>query len=175
MATDSPHAPDRFRALLFGVGGDDFYGVIRTDVLRRTPLNDSYHHSDRTIMAELGLLGRFHQVPELLYFRRDHPDRAERARPTIRARCANMDPRRADPLRHPTVRLLGEYVWGFVSALHRAPLTWAERAECYRHLASWMASRARPGSGERAEDREPAALAEPITVATIVAGQENRA
>jgi hypothetical protein len=61
-----------------------------------------------------------HKVPELLYSRRDHADRAERAHPTIRARCANMDPRRADRLRHPTIRLLAEYVWGFIEAIRRA-------------------------------------------------------
>ena len=101
LDTANPHAPDRFRSLLFDVGGDDFYGVMRSDILRRTPLNGSYHHSDRTIMAELALYGRFHQVPELLFFRRDHPDRAERAKPTIRSRSANMEPRRASRLRIP--------------------------------------------------------------------------
>ncbi|PXY17066.1 glycosyl transferase [Prauserella sp. PE36] len=175
LTTDSPSAPERFRSVLFGVGGDDFYGVIRTDVLRRTPLNGSYHHSDRTITAELALLGRFHQVPELLFFRRDHPGRAERAKPTIRARCANMDPIRADRLRHPTVRLLGEYVWGFIDAIRRTPLSQADRWKCYGHLAHWAASRVRIGSGERAEDAAPVELDVPILVETIVAGQRERA
>ena len=115
LATDSPHAPERFRSLLFDRGGDDFYGVMRADVLRRIAPHDSYHHADRTIVAELALHGPFHQVPELLYFRRDHPTRAERANPTTRTRCANLDPRRASRLRHPTIRLLAEYVCGFVA------------------------------------------------------------
>ena len=114
-------------------------------VLRRTPLHDSYHHSDRTIVAEISLHGPFYQVPDWLYFRRDHPERAERACPTMRARCANMDPRRADRLRHPAARLYGEYVWAYVAAIRRAPLSPADRRECYRHLAQWVASRARPG------------------------------
>jgi hypothetical protein len=103
-------------------------------------------------MAELALYGRFHQVPELLFFRRDHPDRAERAKPTIRSRSANMEPRRASRLRHPTVRLLAEYVGGFVAAIRRAPLSSADRRECYGHLLRWMASRAVPGSSHRMED-----------------------
>jgi glycosyltransferase involved in cell wall biosynthesis len=157
LDTTNPHAPDRFRSLLFEVGGDDFYGVMRSDVLRRTPLNGSYHHSDRTIMAELALYGRFHQVPELLFFRRDHPDRAERAKPTIRSRSANMEPRRASRLRNPTVRLLGEYVGGFVGAIRRAPLSSADRRECYGHLARWLADRAVRRSAGRIEDSAPAA------------------
>ncbi|WP_427894875.1 glycosyltransferase family 2 protein [Kribbella sp. GL6] len=157
LDTANPHAPDRFRSLLFDVGGDDFYGVMRSDILRRTPLNGSYHHSDRTIMAELALYGRFAQVPELLFFRRDHPDRAERAKPTIRSRSANMEPRRASRLRNPTVRLLAEYVNGFVGGIRRAPLSVADRRECYRHLMSWLASRAVGRSTGRIEDNLPAA------------------
>ena len=84
---------------------------MRADVLRRVKPLDSYHHADRTFVAEIALHGPFHQVPELLYFRRDHPTRAERANPTMRTRCANLDPRRASRL-HPTARLLAEYVWG---------------------------------------------------------------
>jgi glycosyltransferase involved in cell wall biosynthesis len=175
LTTDSPSAPERFRSMLFAVGGDDFYGVIRTEVLRRTPLNGSYHHSDRTLMAELALNGPFHQVPELLFFRRDHPGRAERARPTKRARCANMDPKRADRLRHPTVRLLAEYVWGFVAAIRRAPISDAERRQCYRHLALWMASRTLPGSSKRMEDRPPVPVDPTVlSVDAIVAGREGR-
>jgi glycosyltransferase involved in cell wall biosynthesis len=157
LDTANPHAPDRFRSLLFDVGGDDFYGVMRSDILRRTPLNGSYHHSDRTIMAELALYGRFHQVPELLFFRRDHPDRAERAKPTIRSRSANMEPRRASRLRHPTVRLISEYLGGFVGGIRRAPLSSADRRECYGHLMRWMADRAVRRSTRRIEDTAPAA------------------
>ncbi|MGW3466753.1 glycosyltransferase family 2 protein, partial [Streptomyces olivaceoviridis] len=170
----SPHAPERFRSMLFEPGGDDFYGVIRADVLRRVRPMDSYHHADRTFVAEIGLHGPFHQVPELLYFRRDHPTRAERANPSKRSRCVNLDPRRAGPL-HPTPRLLAEYVWGFVSVIRRAPLSPADRRACYRHLAAWMASRARPGAGERVEDRapvDPAGLT--VSVDALVAGREGR-
>ncbi|MFI8368226.1 glycosyltransferase family 2 protein [Streptomyces sp. NPDC085466] len=174
LATASPHAPVRFRSMLFEPGGDDFYGVVRAEVLRRVKPHDSYHHADRTFVSELGLHGPFHQVPELLYFRRDHPTRAERANPSKRSRCVNLDPRRAGPL-HPTPRLLAEYVWGFVAAIRRAPLSSADRRACYRHLAEWAASRARPGAGERVEDRapvDPAQLA--VSVDDLVAGREGR-
>jgi glycosyltransferase involved in cell wall biosynthesis len=149
LATDSHSAPERFKDLLFVQGGDDFYGVIRTDVLRRTPLHGTYHHAERTLVTELGLYGPFHQVPEVLYFRRDHPDRAERARPTRRARVANFDPRRSNRLRHPMIRLLAEYVWGYVAAVRRAPLSTPDRLRCYGHLLRWVASRTLPGASRR--------------------------
>lgn len=157
LDTDNPSAPERFKSMLLAVGGDDFYGVIRSEVIRRTPLHGSYHHADRTITTEIGLHGRFHQVPEVLYFRRDHPGRAERAKPSKRSRSANMDPRRSNRWRNPTVRLLAEYILGYVSAIRRAPLSSADRRRCYRYLAQWMLSRVAPGSAHRIEDTAPPA------------------
>jgi len=175
LATDSPQAPERFRSLLFADGGDDFYGVIRSEVLRRIAPHDSYHHADRTIVAEIALHGPFHQVPELLYFRRDHPTRAERANPTKRTRCANLDPRRADRLRHPTIRLLGDYVRGFVGVIRRAPLSPADRRLCYRYLVQWLVSRALPWSPQPIGDQPSPVLDElSRTVDTIVAGRQGR-
>jgi glycosyltransferase involved in cell wall biosynthesis len=111
LSTASPRTPERFASMLFGSGGDDFYGVIRTSILRRIRPHGSYHHADRTIITELSLYGPFYQVPEWLYFRREH------ARHMGRARCAAMDPRRANRLLHPAARLYGEYVLAYVSAI----------------------------------------------------------
>jgi glycosyltransferase involved in cell wall biosynthesis len=155
LSTASERAPERFRSLLFDDGGDDDGGMMRIDVLRRTAMKDSYHHSDRTTITELGLHGPFYQVPDWLYFRRDHPERAERACPTTRSRCANMDPRRADRLRHPLVRLYGEYIWAYFAAVRRAPLSSSDRQECYRYLAQWFASRALPRRDEDPAARTP--------------------
>jgi glycosyltransferase involved in cell wall biosynthesis len=173
LTTASPRAPERFRSILFDSGGDDDYGIVRIDVLRRTAMKESYHHADHTIIAELGLHGPFYQVPDWLYFRRDHPERAERACPTMRSRCVNMDPRRANRLRHPAVRLYGEYIWGYIAAIRHAPLSPADRRECYRYLAEWFASRARPGRSLQPEPPSAAALPA-IAVDAVVAGQERK-
>jgi glycosyltransferase involved in cell wall biosynthesis len=173
LNTSSPDAPTRFRSLLFDSGGDDDYGVVRTEVLRRVAKKDSYHHADRTIVAELALHGPFYQVPEWLYFRRDHDDRAERSNPSVRSRCANMDPRRADPWRHPLPRLYAEYVWGYASVIRRAPLTRADRTACYRHLGEWLLSRAAPGSTPAAGPPVEG-IAGDIRVDEIVAGQATK-
>ena len=142
LDTASPSAPERFRSLLYEVGGDDDGGVIRMEVLRRATLLGSYHHSDRTLTAGIALFGPFYQVPDWLYFRRDHAERAERAFKSVRNWCANLDPRRSDALRNPAIRLYAEYIWGYVNAIQEAPLTPAEKRACYRHLAGWLASRA---------------------------------
>jgi glycosyltransferase involved in cell wall biosynthesis len=140
IPTDSPSAAERFRGLLHASGGDDFYGVIRTASLRRVRPHDSFHHADRTFVMDMAMQGRFHQVPELLYFRRDHETRAERANPSIRSRCANLDPKRARGF-NPAPRLLAEYAWSYVALIRRAPIDRAEKRKCYRHLAEYLRSR----------------------------------
>jgi glycosyltransferase involved in cell wall biosynthesis len=169
LTTATPRAPERFRSMLFDSGGDDDYGVMRMNIRRRIALMGSHHHADRNITAEIALYGPFYQVPDWLYFRREHPGQNGRA--PMRRRCANMDPRRANPWRHPAARLYGEYIWAYVSAIHRAPLSIADRRECYRHLMQWMASHERPG----AVHDDPAPVAHPdIKIDSIVAGRQVR-
>lgn len=142
LSTDSPRAPERFRSVLFGgTGASDQYGVIRSDILRRVGRIGTYHHSDVTLVSRIALTGRFHHTPDWLYFRRDFPERAYLAHPTVRSRCVNNDPRRANGFLHPTARLLAEYVLGFITAIQNAPLEPAERRECYRYLAEFMLGR----------------------------------
>ncbi|HEY0934351.1 MAG TPA: glycosyltransferase family 2 protein [Trebonia sp.] len=174
LDTSAPRAPTRFRSTLFGIGGDDDGGVIRTEVLRRVAPCDSYHHADRTQIAELALHGPFHHIPEYLYFRRDHPERAEEKYVDPHAKTAHLDPRRADRLRNPAIRLYGEYLWGFLGAVNRSPLSTAERRECYRYLAQYLLSRARIGHPYQEiekSQRKSDDFAE-LDVSAVVAGQE---
>jgi glycosyltransferase involved in cell wall biosynthesis len=174
--TAAPQAPERFRSMLFDGWGDDEGGVIKMDVLRRTSLHGSYHFADRTFTTELGLHGPFYMVPDWLYFRRHHAGQGGK-RTNVRARCANLDPRRASRLRHPTVRLYAEYIWSYVTAIHRAPLSAADRRQCYEVLARWISSRALPVAGRilsrgGLEFPESAPSIPPsISIDALVAGQ----
>ncbi|MHA6784808.1 glycosyltransferase family 2 protein [Pseudonocardia saturnea] len=134
LATDSTDVRERFRSLVVTDGADDEYGVIRTDVLRSVRPKDGYHHASRPFIAEIAFRGRFHQVRELLYFRRDHPARGDRS-PTIPALCTNLDPRRAG---QSTARLLAEYAWRYFEAIARAPLSRADRWACFRILLPYL-------------------------------------
>ncbi len=174
LTTNRGDAPDRFRSTLFDNGGDDAYGVIRADVLRRVLPYGSYYRADRTIVAAMALHGPFHQVPDWLYFRREHANRASRTL-TVRSWCTTMDPRRADRLRHPTGRLLIEYVWGYVTAIRRAPLSPPDRRKCYHHLVEWMASRSRPRRLRRTEVPPPETVPQPSKlVDSLVPGRRRR-
>jgi glycosyltransferase involved in cell wall biosynthesis len=164
LSTSSPHAPERFRSILFDRSGDDDYGVMRIEALRRTGLQGSYHHADHVLIAELALQGRFYHVPEWLFFRRVHP--GQNGVTTMRKRCVNLDPRRASRIRHPAVRLYGEYLWGYIAAIAQAPLSAADRLACYRYLVQWFSGRARGHAtpAPRAIDPPP-----PISVGDVVA------
>jgi glycosyltransferase involved in cell wall biosynthesis len=158
--TAASRAPDRFRSMLFDGWGDDDGGVIRMDVLRRVTAHGSYHFADRTFTAEIALYGPFYMVPDWLFFRRCHPGQAG-GLPSVRERCARLDPRRANHLTNPAARLYAEYIWGYIRAIRRAPMAPSERRECYRLLAQWATGRALPvaaralsGQGLRT-DRQP--------------------
>jgi hypothetical protein len=174
LATSSPIASERFRSVLYENGGDDDGAVIRMSVLRRIPLLGSYHHSDRTLTAGLALQGPFYQVPDFLYLRRDHDERAERAFKTVRTWCANLDPRRADALRNPAIRLYAEYLWAFVTAIQRAPLSPAEKRSCYRHLAGWLTSRVNVKRGRYVPEQPSAVDVSLASLDVTVPGREGK-
>jgi glycosyltransferase involved in cell wall biosynthesis len=182
LATEAASAPQRFRSMLFGaeedyglIRADDDYGVIRTDILRQVRPHNSYHHADKALMIELALRGRFHHERDWLYFRRDHSERALHANPTVRSWCTNMDPRRASRLRHPVARLYAEYLWGYVRAIQRAPLSPSDRRACYRYLMQWFASRARRQGGTVADGEPLISAAANFSVDALVAGRQEAA
>jgi glycosyltransferase involved in cell wall biosynthesis len=185
--TAAPRAPERFRSMLFDGWGDDVGGVIRTKVLRQVAPHGSYHFADRTFTAEIGLHGPFYMVPERLYFRREHDQQAgkisdvhDRRAGNVRTRCAHLDPRRANRLANPAVRLYAEYMLGYVAAIRRAPLSPGERRECYGVLARWIAGHAAPMNGRiPAPKMSPAAGPHPlvpadISIDKVVAGRPGR-
>jgi len=49
------------------------FGLVRSEALARTPLLPKYPSGDYIILGELALLGKFVEVPEVLFMRRLHP------------------------------------------------------------------------------------------------------
>ena len=65
-------------------------------------------------------------------------------RDNIRRRCARLDPARGNRWRHPVVRLVGEYLLGYLAAIRRAPLSPTDRWRCVKELSVWVARHASP-------------------------------
>jgi len=79
---NSPKPQNRFGDLIFyDHMCFDVFGLIRSDTLRKTSLIKAYPGSDRVLLAELGLINRFHEIPKYLFYNRDHSERSIKALP----------------------------------------------------------------------------------------------
>lgn len=105
----------------------EVFGVMRSDLLRRTSLHGSYYGSDKVLLAELALLGRFESVAEPLFIKRCHGDMS--ATLNTRQRAKWIDP--AAPYRVPQIQVLK----GYLASLSLVPLTPTERIRCLRSIA----------------------------------------
>lgn len=110
------------------------FGVMRMSALRNTRLFGIYSSSDRVFLGELALLGRFYEVPEFLFFKRNHPQAHWRVYPTRRARQAWYDPARPNKLTFPHWRLLREHL----GAIMRTPMGRLDRLSCFGQLTRWV-------------------------------------
>ncbi len=124
----SPDPARRFDDVLHGMRlCSEIFGVMRTDLVRRTSLHGSYYGSDKVLLAELAMLGRIETVPEALFIKRFHKDTSYYL--TTRERATWIDP--AASFRVPQVEVLK----GYVKALMLVPLTPAQRVRCLGSVA----------------------------------------
>jgi len=74
LESDRPHRR-YFGILVQTIRCQEIYGLIRSDALRRSGLMRAYTNSEKTLLAELALMGKIHEPPEVLYFSRWHDER----------------------------------------------------------------------------------------------------
>lgn len=126
----------RFRDLvLINHWGIEIFGLMRKDYIKATNLLATYPGSDRTFMAELSLKGRFYEIPEYLFYSRDHSERSIRTG-TVRSRAGWWDTRNANRIVFPQWRLFLE----LIRCVNAAPLAGGERRACYLCLLMWLTS-----------------------------------
>ena len=123
------------------------FGVLRSASLRKTRLNGSYINSDRNLLAEIGLVGRMFEIPEHLFFRRDHSKsytdnwlKVTRVRDyRSQTMCWTSDGKRPFIVL-PNWNICIEYL---KSVLH-ANLSLSESLLCYKEIAKWVLREAWP-------------------------------
>jgi glycosyltransferase involved in cell wall biosynthesis len=146
----SPSPSRRFRELMwYEHQCFPIYGLIRADVLKnRTPLLGCHIGGDNVLLARLALLGRFHEVPEFLFFNRDHGMRSTQALPERllenRRRLTSIvawrpasdwwDTSKKGKPDLPYVTMFREYF----NSIAPAPISVAERCACYAYLIPWL-------------------------------------
>jgi glycosyltransferase involved in cell wall biosynthesis len=117
-------------------------GVIRAASFGKTPLQGSYIGSDRNLLAEIGLMGRIHEIPECLFFQRDHPDSYSSTRQWPYTSTTSADSLRKEMAwwskdnwtYYPHWKNCVEYF----RSVNRVPLKWSERLLCYAQIFRWI-------------------------------------
>jgi glycosyltransferase involved in cell wall biosynthesis len=140
LKTNAQSAPVRFGELLLGHLCFDFFGVIRSDAIRKTPLLGNFGHGDGVLLAQLSLIGRFEEIDEYLFFPRKHPKQSMNVYGVYQGRQPNyqnysvwFDPANAGRILTPHWRIL----WEFVKTVLGASIRWSERGACLRHVLDW--------------------------------------
>ncbi|MFX1508462.1 MAG: glycosyltransferase family 2 protein [Promethearchaeota archaeon] len=117
------------------------FGVVRADTLRKTPLHGSYVGADRNLLAEIGLMGRIYEIPEHLFFRRDHPEAY------TRMFCEKKYAIDRDNYRAQSAWWSNEYLsnypnwrdcFEFFRSVRRVRPSFFERLLCYGQIFSWF-------------------------------------
>lgn len=134
-ALDTDDAVARFRQLTQTDNPiEPFYGVMRRRVLLSVPKLRLHPGFDRFLLAELGLLGRFHQVHEPLYVRRIHAAQSVRAFPSMRERYCWVNP---EARSRRFVFPYFEYAARFVGVAMRSAPGWQVKVGCLWHMLKW--------------------------------------
>jgi glycosyltransferase involved in cell wall biosynthesis len=118
------------RTIIFG---NEVFGLIRRSDLERTRLLDTFPTSDYVLLAELALLGEFWEIPEPLFFRREHDEMSRRANPSAAQFAEFFSPGSGttetgeEKFIREFWRLFGE----MLRSINRAPLPVGERGKCH--------------------------------------------
>ncbi len=138
LRIDSPKPHERFGDLICmdNEAWVLIYGLIRSEALKKTQLMGSYIGSDRNLIAEISLTGRFFEIPNYLFFRREY----------LQSYTDRSDIKNCEKLRwwtgtdgnkkrvFPYWKICLEYL----RSVGRSPLTWLDRQRCYSQIAKWL-------------------------------------
>lgn len=100
------------------------FGVIRSSILRNTSLIGSYIASDRVLLTELALYGQFYELPDHLFFRRQHPQASSSNR-SIESVQEFFDPKTKGKI----CLYNWQHVFQHLATIKRAPLQPVEKAQ----------------------------------------------
>ncbi len=110
------------------------YGLVRSNVLRKTDLQLNYTDSDRTLLAELSLHGKFSITKEIHFYKRYHAEMSTQVYTDWRERMSWFGPV------YDTRITLPHWIqfFHYLRAIGRAPLSLKEKLRCYGLMAVWL-------------------------------------
>ena len=132
----SPRASERLLGVLLdSIRCHEVFGLVRREAMNKTGLHHAYCSGEKVYLAEMSLLGRFHQVPEVLAFSRWHPERFS-SNASARQQMLHMNPAAARR-RWPMPRQVRS-TYGYFEAIAGSQLPLVERAACLSALARFV-------------------------------------
>jgi len=143
MRMDSPRVEERFGDLISIMNNPcwPIFGVMRKEILERTPLHGDYRGADGNLLAEISLYGRLYEIPEYLFLRRDH------SKAYTKKFCSNQTSKAANKLDEQMAWWSSsswinytnlKNCYEFFKSVDRAPLKWSEKILCYREIVKWF-------------------------------------
>ena len=139
---DSPKPHERFRDLIgLYYTTTPFHGLYRTSLFAQSQLHGSYVGADRNLVAELSLMGRIYEIPECLFYWREHPDSytsifygSNRKDTLDRLRAEAAWWSKENGTYFPHWKNCIEYF----KSVNRVPLKLSERILCYIQISGWF-------------------------------------
>ena len=144
LNTDSVDPVIRFRELLRQHLCYPIFGLMRASTLKNTSLMGNYGHADGVLLASIALQGRFHEIPEPLFFSRKHPQQSmsmffpgylslasgnvsPHKLPNYYAYAVWFDPTKKGQTIFPHWRIF----WEYFLCIGRSRISMTERINCY--------------------------------------------
>jgi glycosyltransferase involved in cell wall biosynthesis len=127
----------------------EVFGLIRTDALRtilrpnllsRTELMGPYYGSDKVLLSELSLMGRYTEISDALFLRRCHAKQSSAIGTTTKSRedWIKSKPHVSTTLPKLMVPPRLVCVGGYTRAIVRSQLSWVERIQCFGVLLRFL-------------------------------------
>ena len=130
---DSTRPNVRFRALCNPHHRcESVFGVMRIDALRRSFLISDYAGCDRVLLAQLSLMGRYYEVPEVLFLHREHAQRSTMRYKDSKKRTEWFTARPGKPAL-PHFRMLS----GYARAVRDSDAPIIDKLACYAMFVPW--------------------------------------
>ena len=116
--------------------GHMVFGLMRTDELRKTQLIGDYIWADLPLAAELALRGEFYEIPQPLFFYREHSQTSRAIRKDAGSLALlnwyNSQTTRKFSLTNWTL------LFQYIKVINRVPITFSEKLYCYGQMGRWV-------------------------------------
>ncbi len=126
---------ERFTGVLMGTTWcADSFGLIRTETLRKTRLLLPCYGSEKVLFGELSLLGKYAEIPEVLFLERIHAEASASLRTASAQQGFVLGTQRRRRFTSTRWNLLA----GHFGAICRAPVSFAQKTKCFTTLFRYV-------------------------------------